>query len=89
MKRTSETLHRGGVRIVVLGLALTALGGCAGGPRDAPAGEPDSAAPLADPGFSAARALETFDAAWRIVHETHYDTTFGGTDWAAEIGRAS
>ncbi len=28
-------------------------------------------------------ALETFDAAWRIVHETHYDTTFNGVDWEA------
>jgi carboxyl-terminal processing protease len=26
-------------------------------------------------------ALESFDAAWRIVHETHFDTTFNGVDW--------
>ncbi len=27
--------------------------------------------------------LETFDAAWRIVHESHFDTTFNGVDWVA------
>ena len=27
--------------------------------------------------------LVTFDAAWRIVHETYVDTTFGGVDWVA------
>ena len=27
--------------------------------------------------------LETFDAAWRLVHETHFDTTFNGVDWVA------
>jgi len=31
--------------------------------------------------LSAALALETFDAAWRIVYETHFDTTFNGVDW--------
>jgi carboxyl-terminal processing protease len=33
--------------------------------------------------LSAKLALETFDAAWRIVHETHFDTTFNGVDWVA------
>jgi carboxyl-terminal processing protease len=28
-------------------------------------------------------AVETFDAAWRIVYETHFDTTFNGVDWLA------
>jgi carboxyl-terminal processing protease len=26
-------------------------------------------------------ALATFDAAWRIIHETHFDPTFNGVDW--------
>lgn len=26
-------------------------------------------------------ALATFDTAWRIVYETHFDTTFNGVDW--------
>jgi carboxyl-terminal processing protease len=29
------------------------------------------------------QALETFDAAWRTIHESHFDTTFNGVDWAA------
>jgi carboxyl-terminal processing protease len=30
-----------------------------------------------------ALALETFDTAWQIVFETHFDTTFNGVDWLA------
>lgn len=28
-------------------------------------------------------AVETFDSAWSIVYETHFDTTFNGIDWLA------
>jgi carboxyl-terminal processing protease len=28
-------------------------------------------------------AVETFDSAWRVVYETHFDTTFNGVDWLA------
>lgn len=28
-------------------------------------------------------ALPTFDRAWSIVYETHFDTTFNGVDWVA------
>src|SRR5512135_655562 len=31
--------------------------------------------------YDRAAALESFDAAWRIVYETHFDTTFNGVDW--------
>jgi carboxyl-terminal processing protease len=34
------------------------------------------------------QALETFDAAWRIVRDSHFDTTLNGVDWdgvAAEL----
>jgi carboxyl-terminal processing protease len=27
-------------------------------------------------------SVETFDAAWRIVRDTHFDPTFNGVDWA-------
>ena len=27
--------------------------------------------------------LETFDEAWRIISETHWDTEFNGVDWEA------
>ncbi len=37
----------------------------------------------ADPPIERDLALETFDAAWRIIHETHFDTTFNGVDWLA------
>jgi len=41
-----------------------------------------AAAPVrAQDTLSAALALETFDTAWRIVYETHFDTTFNGVDW--------
>jgi len=33
--------------------------------------------------FDRAAGLESFDAAWRIVYETHFDTTFNGVDWVA------
>lgn len=36
-----------------------------------------------DPLIERDLALETFDAAWRIIHETHFDTTFNGVDWPA------
>lgn len=28
-------------------------------------------------------ALETFDKAWEIIYDTHFDTTFNGVDWVA------
>jgi len=28
-------------------------------------------------------ALQTFDAAWQLVHDTHFDPTFNGVDWQA------
>lgn len=35
------------------------------------------------PTFDRQLGLESFDAAWRIVYETHFDTTFHGVDWPA------
>jgi carboxyl-terminal processing protease len=29
------------------------------------------------------QAVETFDAAWRIVRDSHFDKTFNGVDWSA------
>jgi hypothetical protein len=31
----------------------------------------------------APRAVETFDAAWRIIRDTHFDRTMNGVDWDA------
>lgn len=33
--------------------------------------------------YDRAAGLESFDAAWRIVYETHFDSTFNGVDWVA------
>ena len=35
------------------------------------------------PPYDRRLGLETFEAAWRIVHETHFDTTFNGVNWLA------
>ena len=37
----------------------------------------------ADVRYDRAVGLESFNAAWRIVYETHFDTTFNGVDWVA------
>ena len=29
------------------------------------------------------QGIETFEAAWKIVHDTHFDKTFNGVDWDA------
>jgi carboxyl-terminal processing protease len=44
-----------------------------------------ASAPLPPPAppYDTAEGLATFDAAWRIVYETHFDTTFNGVDWLA------
>ena len=33
--------------------------------------------------YDRALGLESFDAAWRIVYQTHFDTTFNGVNWLA------
>lgn len=38
--------------------------------------------PVAPP-YDSAVGVATFDRAWRIVYETHFDTTFNGVDWLA------
>ena len=38
------------------------------------------------PPVSSSLAVTTFDSAWRIVRNTHFDTTFNGVDWDALRG---
>lgn len=38
---------------------------------------------VAQPPADSTLALRTYDTAWRIVYETHFDTTFNGVDWLA------
>jgi carboxyl-terminal processing protease len=42
-----------------------------------------AAAVVAFPRAQAPQAIETFDAAWTIVRDTHFDKTFNGVDWEA------
>jgi carboxyl-terminal processing protease len=42
-----------------------------------------SAAVIAIPRAQAPQGVETFDAAWTIVRDTHFDKTFNGVDWEA------
>lgn len=67
MRLTAQRNKRLWSRLALLGALL--LAACA----------PRTADPLIDRDL----ALETFDAAWRIIHETHFDTTFNGVDWLA------
>jgi len=66
-----------GLRALLVGL----LAACAAG------GGSDASAQSTKPGAPAASAAreryeETFDAAWRVVFERHFDTTFNGVSWA-------
>jgi carboxyl-terminal processing protease len=54
-------------------LAAAALGtGCA--TRRGPVGTASAPSPLHN-------GVETFDAVWKLVNDSHFDTKFGGVDW--------
>jgi carboxyl-terminal processing protease len=64
-----------------LGLAAVAVSaGCAVVPDRAPSG---AASGAAAPAVDSALAVLTFDSVWSRIANTHYDTAFGGVDWAA------
>ena len=42
-----------------------------------------AAASVSRPGAQAPQGVETFDAAWRIIRDSHFDTTLNGLDWDA------
>lgn len=56
-------------------LLVAGLWGCAA--AQAPPVRP------ATPPYDSALGLETFDRAWQIVYQTHFDSTFNGVDWLA------
>jgi carboxyl-terminal processing protease len=62
-----------GARTAFLVAAALVAGACG---STAPA--PPAPAPL-----TAELAVEVFDSAWTRIHESYYDTTFGGLDWHA------
>lgn len=40
-------------------------------------------APPPEPAYDRATGLATFDRAWQIINDTHFDSTFNGVDWGA------
>jgi carboxyl-terminal processing protease len=44
---------------------------------------PAAPAPRHATAYDSIAGVATFDRAWEIVHETHFDTTFNGVDWTA------
>ncbi len=44
---------------------------------------PGAPASPAEPPISSAVAVATFDSVWRVIRNTHFDTTFNGVDWSA------
>ena len=42
-----------------------------------------TAASASRPGAQVPQGVETFDAAWRIIRDSHFDTTMNGLDWDA------
>lgn len=65
-----QRVLKGASRLAIVGFAAVTLVGCAKAPdrvQEAP--------------IETDLALETFDKAWSIVYDTHFDTAFNGVDW--------
>jgi carboxyl-terminal processing protease len=60
-------------------IGLLHSAGCAS--RNTPHSQPPPAIPTAEGKLKL--GLETFDEAWKIIYETHFDTNFNGVDWKA------
>jgi len=58
--------------LIPVALLLGSASGCAR------PGTPEPAVP-----YDSTTGLATFDRAWQIVYDTHFDTTFNGVDWLA------
>lgn len=72
----------GWVRAGTIGLAAFFVLGAAGSERSNAVKEPSSeSSSKAD--FELRVHLASFDAAWRIIFETHFDTNFNGVNWLA------
>lgn len=65
-----------GLRAAATVALAAALAACA--PRG-----PVALGPSAEAPYDSALGVATFDRAWSIIHETHFDTTFNGVDWMA------
>ncbi len=72
---------RGRATLGGVGTALVLGAGCATwGSPDTP---PGAAGLRPTDSLPSEVALETFDVTWQRIHETYYDSTFGGLDWTA------
>ncbi|MCA9302809.1 MAG: hypothetical protein KC996_01665 [Phycisphaerales bacterium] len=70
--------------------SLTLFGGCSATEPAAPEAEKGTQAPKPVehaqsqiPQITPEESLADFDAAWQLVNDTHFDTSFNGVDWAA------
>lgn len=70
MVRESNTALR--PRRALLGLVVLLAAACSTRPPAAPT-----------PAYDSVVGVATFERAWQIIHETHFDTTFNGVDWVA------
>ncbi|HUF27226.1 MAG TPA: S41 family peptidase [Gemmatimonadaceae bacterium] len=69
-----------------VGGSLAAALGAAGPEAVVPAQTACESAPAPSPPLTSTLALATFDSAWSLIHNRHFDTTFNGVDWQA-LGR--
>ncbi len=72
----NHIIKRTRLGLIAAGITIITLAGCVGSCKVA------EEAP-AQRTVSEADALADFDAMWRIVNDTHFDTTFNGVDWQA------
>jgi carboxyl-terminal processing protease len=81
MSFQNMTLRRGLAAVAVL-IGTTATG-CAGPPQGVTPNTSPNASSRAGAPVDSATAILTFDSVWSRISNTHYDTAFGGVDWAA------
>ena len=83
-RRTARPATPGG-RLALLVLPALACAGTTPAPSATTAAATPAPLAVAGPAADSARALRvaSFDAAWRIVYETHFDSTFNGVNWLA------
>lgn len=75
-----QSAWRQRVWVVLVGVGIVILTAALAGNSQAAA---EKQAPAEGASLNVELALETFDAAWGIIHETYFDPTFNGLDWQA------
>ena len=67
-----ESIMARRLRAAALGASLVLAAGCSTRPSVTPT-----------PAYDSVVGLASFDRAWQLVYETHFDTTFNGVNWLA------